>query len=253
LRDIKVITHVDRINWFFTKWVTYHQSYFNNNSFIFIIDEEFLTHNQLAEELKLHDFLESQINIISFGSVPRDYAARLDYCSHFVNNLLIEILTESDVVIYLDIDELLYHENLIEILNNFTSDFLVTNFIDVTHKINSEPEFDYTKSVFSQRKYMNVGETSGWYKKPIITRVPVSWGNGKHTINNRGFDSSPENVFIIHLGKMDFNFSNRLAKENIQMRGLFESQNAFTDDSLKSYILGMPLLTIPENFLRLEI
>lgn len=253
MRTIKIITHVDRINWFLHKWLDYHRSIFPDEVFHFIIDENFIDANALSDFLISKGFEASKINIVQFNNLPNEYDARLEYSTLFVNNLQKELLTNFDVVIYLDIDELLYHEDILNVLNSFSSNFLTTNVIDVTHNMSKEPSFDFNKSVFSQRNYMNTSPTAGWYKKPIITRIPVNWGHGKHTIDRIGFDPSPENIYIIHLGKIDFEFSNLLAKENIKMRGRYESQNTFEDDALSAYISAMTLSKIPEHFLLLQI
>lgn len=253
MRSIKVFTHVDRINWFFSKWIIYHQKYFQNNEFLFIIDNQFISEEEITSKLLSHGFYPEDIQIVSFGNIPQDYYSRMAYARPFVNSLQKKLLSNSEVVIYLDIDELLYHSDLRNLLNTFTDDFLVTNVVDVTHRISAEPDFDFNRSVFSQRRYMNVSETSGWYIKPIITRVPVNWGDGRHTIDGLGYSPKPQDLFIIHLGKVDFEFCNKLAKENISMRGKDETHYTFVDDRLKYYISSLQTQMIPENFLSLDI
>lgn len=254
MRKIKILTHVDRINWYINKWIDFHRNVFNPDELVFTTDPRFLPKQVLSEYLKEKGFKKEEINIIELEISLVNYTERLNNFRPFINNLQKKFLETCDVVIYLDIDELLYHAELREVLNTFNSDFLVTNTIDVIHNIHLEKDsFDFNKNVFSQRKFHNVSDARKWYHKPIITRRPVNWGDGRHEIDGIWFRPSVENVYIIHLGKMDFEYTNQLNKENILMREKDLSQNTFIDGALESFFLSMSSAKIPDNFLSLDI
>lgn len=254
MRKIKIITQIDRINWFLEKWISYHTKVFKKEELVFLVDDKFVSTDVITKFLKKKKFKKNEINIITLHDLPIEYIARMRNTTPFINNLQKQLLETCDVVIYLDIDELLYHAELREVLNTFNSDFLVTNTIDVIHNIHLEKDsFDFNKNVFSQRKFHNVSDARKWYYKPAITRRPANWGDGRHSIDGSFFGPSPENVYLIHLGKMDFEYTNQLNKENILMREKDLSQNTFIDSALESFFLSMASAKIPDNFLSLDI
>lgn len=254
MRKIKLITQIDRINWFLEKWISHHTKVFKKEELVFLVDDKFVSTDVFTKFLKKKKFKKNEINIISLHDLPIEYTARMRITTPFINTLQKQLLETYDVVIYLDIDELLYHPELREVLNTFTSDFLVTNTIDIIHNVNLEKNsFDFSKNVFSQRKFHNVSDSRKWYYKPIITRRPAEWGDGRHSIDGAFLLPSAENVYLIHLGKIDFEYANFLNKENIQMREKTISQNTYVDEELRSFFLSFNWGEIPGNFLSLDI
>jgi ABC-type arginine transport system ATPase subunit len=90
----------------------------------------------------------------------------MGYMTTYMINFVSEILDGNTVVIYPDVDELIYHENLIELLQTFETNFLVTNPIDVIQKIGEEVEYISEKKLFEQRTFClkNDNPISKWYK-----------------------------------------------------------------------------------------
>jgi len=243
MRKFKIFTIIDRLNWFSDIWIEYHLRYFKKSEIAFLNDKKFLNDDSLKRYLiENFSFNEDEIHIIHSEDQPTSLRERHVYITHFINMTQSNLLLENDVVIYLDIDELIYHPDLVNLLNTFDSDYLVTNPMDILHNINIEYDFDFSKPINSQRNYINSGIISGWYKKNIIVRNKTYWQDGRHT------NEMPtiSDLYLIHLGKIDLKFTNLLNKQNREMRGWEESQNAFIDNELEDWFRNFTISEIPE-------
>ena len=248
MRRIKIFTIIDRLNWFSDIWIKYHLKYFKKEQLAFINDKIFLSDEELKNYLiEKFEYKDDEINIIHSSEQPKDLAQRHTFMTQFLNNTQSILLKENDVVIYLDIDELIYHAELLNILQTFEQDYIVTNSMDITHNINFEDDFDFSRPINLQRNFINTSITSNWYRKPIITRKEIQWTDGRHAIaGNLKLKITFQELFIIHLGKIDLKFTNYLNKQNKEMRGWVESHNTLIDQQIESYFRQFTFSRIPE-------
>ena len=105
----------------------------------------------------------------------------------FLNKYKSNLLQRYKYIVYTDYDEILYHKDgldkfIDELKENYCNPFgyeivqkRAQNYEPVDH---TEPPFDYTKSVLSQRSF--------WYRnsafdKPLITSMDFNWSRGNHS------------------------------------------------------------------------
>lgn len=93
---------------------------------------------------------------------------------------------EYNWIFYSDIDELvvpnpLHWKSLKDFMQTCTQDTMFAEGWEVVMSGSGE-DFDWSKSVTSQRNLW-VRDVSGSYNKPVLTRVPVSWNLGFHSLD----------------------------------------------------------------------
>lgn len=249
-RKIKILVQLDRFNWFSDTFIKYYLKFFNKNELYFLFDTRFFSGADLTEYLKNKNFLEEEINIIPMNDVPQSIGDRMSYTTNFINILQKELLSDGSVLIHPDIDELIYHPNLRELLETFNGLYLMPSPIDVIHDLVKESDFNFNSPIFSQRSYYLDPNSSiaSWYYKPLIIKDEYKWDVGRHSIERRVTDG----LYLIHIGKIDYNFVEYLNKENLTMYVDQETnQNGITGDNLKDWfsINFSNLLPIPINIL----
>ena len=238
MRKIKVITLIDRFNWFSDTWIKYHLNYFHKSDLVFLYEERYISTQSLITYLKSKNFESNEINIRSLGININDQNERMEINKNTINNLVKELMVDNDVVIFLDIDELLYHDNLMELLNTFPSSYLVTNPIDVM-QYHSESKYDFSKPLYPQRMYHQTGHIQNWYKKPCIIREVFEFGAGRHTLEGIDKLVNPSTgLYLIHLSKIDYDFCEELNKQNRDMYINQDNQNGMIGKQFSDWWQG---------------
>lgn len=207
-RKVTVFTYIDRNSFFLDKWLEYYSS-------IFTQDELLILYKPMTD-FDLYSYLDekglSEINVVEIDGNKQSFTQEKD----LFNNFQKELLKSNDVVLYSDIDEIIFHPKLRDVINTFTFDYLTcTGFEIIQHK----KEFGlYTdQPIMKQRSH---GMFSDWYNKPLIVQKPLEWTLGKHN-----FDTTKlfwKDLFLIHLNKVDFSILNEL---NIQNNELYKDVN----------------------------
>ncbi len=250
MRNIKIVVQIDRINYFSDIWLKYYTTFFKSENFIFLFEERFIDCEVFKKYLNDYNIDSELCTLFPLQNIPFDASERMGYMTTFMINFVSEILDGNTVVIYPDIDELIYHKNLIELLQTFETNFLVTNPIDIIQKIGEEVEYISEKKLFEQRTFClnNDNPISKWYKKNIVVKSKPDWKNGRHMEAE-----TTEGLYLIHLGKFDFEF---LKKINLQNLSMYENQqinqNGIIDNELYNWYLNQvnELTKIPEELLR---
>jgi hypothetical protein len=251
MRRIKIIVQIDRLNHFSDLWVKYYSTFFKSENFIFLFEERFIETEVLKIYLSKFNLDTELITLIPLYDIPYDATERMNFMTPFMINFVSDILDGNTVVIYPDIDELLYHNNLIELLQTFETNFLVTNPIDIIQKIGEETEYNPQKKLFEQRTFcLNVDNPMGyWYKKNIIVKSKPDWQNGRHIVG----ETTTPNLYLIHLGKFDFEFIKKLNSENLNMYENQQiNQNGIIGGDLHNWYENQveDLVKIPEELLK---
>jgi hypothetical protein len=220
VRKIKILIQLDRVNWFSDTFIKYYLNFFDKKEFFFLIETRFLKQIDLINYLKSKNFSEDEINIIPLDNTPLDIIERRDYVTNLINNLQKELLKDGGVLMNPDVDELIYHPDLRNLLETFDPPYLLPSPIDVIHNLSKEGDFNFEKPIFDQRNfYLNhKSPLSAWYYKPLIIKEEVKWEVGRHTSDR----NVTPGLYLIHIGKIDYNFIEELNKENLNM---YEKQN----------------------------
>lgn len=239
MRSVLTFTCVDRKHSAFLDiWISHYSKIKNNKLVILYRNEIPKIPNEFIELVEL----------ISINDKIKNYDSYLFDISVF-NEFQKIFLKENDVVVYSDIDELIMHEDLDNLLQTFNSDFLVTTGVEIVQNVKLEPKVDLSRKILSQRNYMVY---SKWYNKPLILSNPYDWTNGKHT------NATPyPNLFLIHLGKVCLDIYEKGWKETYSMYPKYKYKNVtdFHSDYLshwndKSH-LTQPMIIIPDNLKQL--
>jgi hypothetical protein len=163
------------------------------------------------------------------------------------NQFQIKFLEENDIVMYSDVDEFIIHNDLSNLLQTFTPNFLVTTGIEIVQNIPFESNFNINNTILSQRKYMVY---SHWYNKPLILKNAQIWQDGKHNYT----DMPPyPGLFLIHLGKICCDNYIKGWEETHKMYSKYRYKNI--TDFYKDYVLNwndvnhpsQPMVEIPDT------
>jgi hypothetical protein len=249
-RKIKILIQLDRTNWFLDTFIKYYLKFFNKNELFFLIETRFLSENNLVKYLKTKNFLDDEINIIPLHNTPLPIIERRDHVTNLINNLQKELLKDGSVLMNPDVDELIYHPNLRELLETFDSPYLLPSPIDVIHNREKEGDLNFETPIFGQRNFYlsHRSKTAGWYYKPIIIKDGIKWEVGRHTEDR----NVTPGLHLIHIGKVDYNFVEFLNMENLNMyENQNVNQNGYIEEELKNWFdfHFKDLLPIPSEVL----
>ena len=175
--------------------------------------------------------------------VEHDYGLYHDKECSIINSVQHKLLHSGvDVVIFLDRDELLWHEsgNLRNVLDTFTESVIRPRGIEVI-QVSGEDPLDLSKPISDQRSWFR------WYpskSKACITRIPVQWVVGRHgtfcgrwphadTEAHPELQHHPEanieeypGLYLVHFDKMDIDLVYKLRQESRNF--IFKTNNRHT-------------------------
>lgn len=236
-RSISIFTYIDRYNIFLDIWLNYYTTFISNKHITILFRNS--TNFNLRAYLDTNGFTE--VSIIEIPISHKQYVS----ASIFID-IQEKLLKSYNIVMFSDIDEIIYHKNLIDVINTFETPYVTTIGFEIIHNYISEATLDPDLELISQRKF---GMFSSWYDKPLILKERVTWQDGKHS--NGINDYKIPGLYLIHLNKLDFNM---LYKNNNQTATLYTDGYAHnrinTLNGLKQYfdIHLMPnLINIPTD------
>ena len=254
MRNIKLITSCERPpNYLMDISVKYWlNSGFKPENLIFLVNNT--TNFDMVKSLKeAYNIEAKRVNDINNIYDPNhcivwDHLKEYDYGKYHdreapIANSIQHKLLESgvDVVIFLDRDELLWHErgDIINILNTFKEPLIRPRGVEVI-QYGTEKDLDLTKSIAEQRSYFR------WYpskSKACITTIPVDWMIGRHgtlcgrwphadTLAHPELQFHPNanttehpGLYLIHTDKIDINL---LYKLRLESQEIFKTNNRHT-------------------------
>lgn len=237
-KKIRLITNCDRpINYLMRIAINYWLKTFKPDEIIFLVNN--VNNFDMVEDIKNNFNIEAK-RVFNLDEAATTEGCLVWDCSNctnlweyydldrdIVNNLQEELLKKgTDVVIFLDRDEVLYHENLRELLNTFDGPVIRPRGIEII-QVGDEIDLDETIPLNKQRSYVRYFPSKS---KPCITNQPIKWQTGRHLTmcgtyphgDVAGPQSEYPGLFLIHLDKIDINLLYNLrleADEIFQGRG----------------------------------
>jgi hypothetical protein len=194
--EYKLITHIDRINFFSEKFISYYTKFFDKQEFLFLINEKNSTN--LKQYLKLKNFNEDNFKVIKKNELGKGKVVTLQ------NEIQKNLLKENYIVVYADIDELIYHPNLKKYIEDTNENLYCPIGIEIIQDYD-ENFLDEDLPILEQRnKYR---KNINWKSKVCILKKEFKWTGGRHNKKNIIIDN---NLFLIDIGKI----CSKIYKEN---------------------------------------
>jgi len=254
MRNIKLITNCERPPNYLMDIAVKHwfKNGFEPKDLIFLVNN--ISHFDMVKSLKERYNIDSKransINeiydpnqcVVWDNLVEYDYGAYHDREAPIINAVQHKLLESGvDVVIFLDRDELLWHESgdLINILNTFEEPIIRPRGIEVI-QAGEEGPLDLSKPISEQREHLR------WFpskSKACVTRIPVDWMIGRHgttcgrwphadILAHPELQTHPESdiseypgLYLVHFDKVDIDLVYQLRLESQE---IFKSNNRHT-------------------------
>ena len=188
-KKFKLITAIDRINYFSDNFISYYKKWFLDEEFHFMVHDK--NYDIIRDYLFSKGFKENNIeryNIMTFGE------------GHNVGNqnrIKTRFIDEGRIVVYADIDERIYHPNLREYILCSEKTYILPSGMQIVHA-NHEPPLDFTKGVLEQRSMCVLDDF--WYSKMCILKSDFRWDHGRH--NKPLNKPSDSKIHLIDIGKV---------------------------------------------------
>jgi len=233
MRKVRLITNCERpANYLMKIAVQYWLKTFNASEIIFLVNNT--TNFDMVQDVKVNFNIDAkrvhslEEAAVTDGCLVWDYLSCNDYnLYHELDRIIVNKLQErllnngTDVVIFLDRDELLYHKDLRNLLNTFDDLVLRPKGIEIIQTPN-EVSLDVNKPLNQQRSFVRYYASKS---KPCITRTGIDWSIGRHMsvceTYPHGDDAGPgaecPGLYLIHLDKIDKDllYNLRLESSNI--------------------------------------
>jgi len=207
MKNLKLITQIDRINYFSDNFINYYKRFFNLSEFRFMVHD--VNSDIIKPYLYSYGFTDDEIEMYDikgygFGNnINRQNEIKRRYIS------------QGCIVVYADMDERIFHPDLRNyILNNDKSWIIPTGISLMQHP--SEPPLDETKLVLEQRSYGKLDVY--WFSKTCILRKNYEWLPGRHTKPPNSYIDP--NIYLVDIGKMCKDF---MLKNNEESRKIYKS------------------------------
>lgn len=250
----KLVTLLDREpNYFFDIFIKHNLKTFKSSDLVIILN--LVDPNVIKSSLKTRYNIDSNI-VTEIEDITKcdtcviykpknnsdinEYDKLINIGNNHINNVQNVLIEHVDTVVFLDMDELLYHENLLELLNKNTSLILRPIGTEIIQHPHNEKTLDLNIPIYKQRSYIRYFNSKN---KPIITKRKVSWDVGRHSCDGvyhgdvaRGKDCTP-GLYLINLDKLDVNRLFQLKIDSLEMytdlKLSFDDYTNWLDESSK--------------------
>jgi hypothetical protein len=184
----KIITYIDRSNVLSETFINYYLKFFKPEEFHFlIVDSEF---TPVSKYLLSKEFTDT-----SFEKVSNKYYGTTSDILKTQNEVTNRFLNDNFIVIYVDVDEIIYHQDLRNYILNNLKDYITPSGI-VLIPNSSEKYLDPNDKILNQRKYCIFDNT--WHSKTCILNKKYTWSPGRH---NKNSNKISDDIFIIDIGR----------------------------------------------------
>lgn len=206
MTQFKVITQIDRINYFSDNFISYYTKFFHPEEFYFLVHD--INADKIIPYLYSKGFTKDNVEVYKINSYGwgNNIKKQNDVKKKFIN--------EGSIVVYADMDERIFHPDLRNyIIENIKYWIAPTGISLMQH--DSEPPLDETKGVLEQRSYGKLD--TYWFSKTCILKKDYEWIAGRHT-RPTNLQIDP-NVYLVDIGKMCKDF---MLKNNEESKKIYE-------------------------------
>ena len=235
----KLLTHIDRVNYFSDGFIEYYKNLFDLEEFYFLIHS--FNHKKILNYLISHGFNESQTILYKDVKYSRGNKKNIQYQKQK------ELIKQGYTVVYSSQDERIVHSDLKNYISNNLKDYMVPRGVVIIQHA-SESKLDVTKPLLSQRSYQ-IKNVSG-RSKPQILKNEFKWDNGMHKIpKNAKID---ENIYLVDIGKCCADIA---LENNIQSTAMYNTLPNYYDvcnlNTIKKLFFRRNSKDLPEELKRL--
>jgi len=200
----KIITAIDRINYFSDNFIAYYRKFFQPEEFYFLVHKR--NAHQIIPYLTTHGFTKKEMEVYDIS--------RFGWGENInkQNSVKKKFIDEGCTVLYADQDERIFHPDLRNYIINTPGDWIVPTGISLMQH-SEEPPLDETKNILSQRSYGKLDIY--WFSKTCILRKDFNWLPGRHTKPPK--TPIDPNVYLVDVGKLckDFMLKNNETSRKI--------------------------------------
>lgn len=237
-RKFRLITAIDRINYFSDNFIAYYKKWFLDEEFYFMVHTK--NYDTIKDYLFSKGFGEANIEkygIMTFGE------------GHNVvnqNRIKTNFLNQGYIVVYADMDERIYHPDLRNYILKKDCEHIIPQGMQII-QTKDEPPLDFTRNVIEQRTKCILD--TFWYSKICILKKDFKWDNGRH--NKPHKHKIDEEIYLIDVGKIckDFMIENNRISSEIYQKVMWrykETNKVHIDREVYDKI-EMKASSIPEN------
>ena len=234
MRTTAIFTFVNRHNFFLDKWLEWHTKFFAPEDIYIVFEKNDYFKFDLQSYLISNGLHKVKVISVDYFNYDNNINDRINNIALFLSKTQSELLKKNKVVCCTDIDEFLFHPDLKNILQTFDEDYLTPHGVEIVQNLDFEKDLDLSKIIMSQRSYCANLENhfaKGNYSKPIIIKKELVWGAGKHHKNLEDAIMK-ENLYLIHINKIDFNQLIKMNNENVKSGGHSEHDNMGSMETL---------------------
>lgn len=188
MAKFKLITYLDRINVLSDVFFTYYLKIFKPEDFHIMLYKE--AEEDLRHYLTKFGFAGDNIMVLTrthFG-----FGENVD----MQNRVKSEYLKRGYIVIYADIDEIIWHPDLKNYIKDYPQPFICTNGIQIVQNVD-EDYLDASRPILDQRSWCQPDYY--YYSKLCILKKDFKWTAGRH---NKGTIPVDKSVYLIDIGKV---------------------------------------------------
>jgi hypothetical protein len=206
MKTLKLITQIDRVNYFSDNFINYYKRFFNPNEFRFMVHK--FNESTIKPYLYAHGFTDDEMEIYDIRAYGWGDNIKRQ------NEIKKRYIDQGYIVVYADMDERIFHPDLRNyILTNLKDWIVPTGMSLMQHP--SEHYLDETRLVLEQRSYGKLDRY--WFSKVSILARDFEWLPGRHT---RPINSLIDpNVYLIDIGKLCKDF---MLKNNEESRKIYQ-------------------------------
>jgi hypothetical protein len=237
---LKLITHIDRINYFSDGFIEYYKKFFHPEEFYFLVYYS-KNYKEIISYLSKHGFdVDKQVKQYN---LYKRYVSSAN--AHLQNEVKTRFIKEGFTVVYSPQDERLFHPDLRNyIINNLKDYIRAKGIVIVQH---NEPSLDTSKPLLSQRNYCVAGTT--FYDKTSILKKDFAWTPGRHNspkVLGEKIDVD-ENIYLIDIGKSCIDIALENNKESVLLYEKLNNYYHITDrDAIEKKFAELSVQPIPE-------
>ena len=237
-KKFRLVTAIDRINYFSDNFIAYYKKWFLDEEFYFMVHEK--NYESIKHYLFSKGFTETNIekyNISIFGE------------GHNVNNqnrIKTKFLNQGYIVVYADMDERVYHPDLRNYILNKDCEYIIPQGMQIIQTKDELP-LDFTRNVIEQR--LVCIPDIFWYSKVCILKKDFIWDHGRH--NKPHKHTIDQEVYLVDIGKVckDFMIENNKLSSNIYKKVIwrYKETNKINIDREVYNKISMKASAIPKN------